>query len=62
VADTGPGLSPDARARLFTPFHTTRKNGQGIGLTMVQEILVAHCFDFALENRPSGGAEFTILF
>lgn len=62
VADTGHGLSPDAQAQLFTPFHTTRENGQGIGLTMVQEILVAHGFDFALENRPAGGAEFIILF
>jgi len=62
VADTGPGLSPDAQAQLFTPFHTTRENGQGIGLTMVQEILIAHGFDFSLENRPTGGAEFIILF
>ena len=62
VADTGHGLSPEAEALLFTPFHTTRERGQGIGLTMVQEILVAHGFDFALENRPGGGAEFTILF
>ncbi len=62
VADTGPGLSPEARAQLFTPFHTTRQNGQGIGLTMVQEILIAHGFDFTLENHPGGGAEFTIVF
>jgi len=62
VADTGPGLSPEAQAQLFTPFYTTRQDGQGIGLTMVQEILLAHGFDFALENRSGGGAEFTILF
>ena len=37
-------------------------SGQGIGLTMVQEILLAHGFDFALENREGGGAEFTIVF
>ena len=35
---------------------------QGIGLTMVQEILLAHGFDFTLENRDNGGAEFTIVF
>jgi hypothetical protein len=29
---------------------------------MVQEILTAHGFDFSLENRPTGGAEFIILF
>jgi signal transduction histidine kinase len=62
VADSGPGLTPEAQAHLFTPFYTTRENGQGIGLTMVQEILLAHGFDFSLENRDSGGAEFTIVF
>jgi len=39
VEDTGPGISDDARPHLFTPFFTTKQNGQGIGLTMVQEIL-----------------------
>jgi nitrogen fixation/metabolism regulation signal transduction histidine kinase len=62
VADSGPGLSPEVQAHLFTPFYTTRENGQGIGLTMVQEILLAHGFDFTLENRESTGAEFTIVF
>jgi len=62
VADTGPGLSPDVELHLFTPFFTTREQGQGIGLTMVQEILLAHGFDFALENRPQGGAEFVMYF
>jgi len=62
VRDTGPGLGPDAQAQLFTPFFTTRANGQGIGLTMVQEILLAHGFDFALENQDDGGAEFRVGF
>jgi len=62
VSDSGPGLSPEVQAQLFTPFYTTRENGQGIGLTMVQEILLAHGFDFTLENRDGGGAEFTIVF
>jgi len=62
IADSGPGLSALVQTHLFTPFFTTRDNGQGIGLTMVQEILLAHGFDFSLENRLEGGAEFTILF
>ena len=62
IADTGPGLSPEAQAQLFTPFFTTREQGQGIGLVMVQEILLAHGFEFTLANRPGGGAEFTIFF
>jgi two-component system nitrogen regulation sensor histidine kinase NtrY len=62
IADSGPGLSAEAQTNLFTPFFTTRDNGQGIGLTMVQEILLAHGFDFSLENAPEAGAEFTIVF
>jgi signal transduction histidine kinase len=62
VSDSGPGLSPEVQAQLFTPFYTTRENGQGIGLTMVQEILLAHGFDFTLENRAPTGARFTIVF
>jgi len=62
VSDSGPGLSPEVEANLFTPFFTTRENGQGIGLTMVQEILLAHGFEFSLENRAAGGARFTIFF
>ena len=62
IRDSGAGISPEVQAQLFTPFYTTRGNGQGIGLTMVQEILLAHRFDFALESREGGGAEFAIVF
>ncbi|MCP4004836.1 MAG: PAS domain S-box protein, partial [bacterium] len=55
ISDTGPGLSPEVQKHLFTPFYTTRENGQGIGLTMVQEILLAHGFDFSLENKQGKG-------
>ncbi len=62
VSDTGPGLSSEAQEQLFTPFFTTREQGQGIGLIMVQEILLAHGFDFQLDNRDEGGTEFIIHF
>jgi len=39
IEDSGPGLPPEARANLFTPFFTTKENGQGLGLTLVREIL-----------------------
>jgi len=62
IQDTGPGLDQEVQDQVFTPFFTTRKQGQGIGLTMVQEILMGHEFDFSLENRSDGGAEFFIAF
>ncbi len=60
-ADNGPGLSDEATRQLFTPFFTTRPEGQGIGLTLVHEILGQHGFDFGLENRPEGGAVFRVV-
>jgi C4-dicarboxylate-specific signal transduction histidine kinase len=60
VHDTGAGIDPAAREHLFTPFYTTKENGQGIGLTLTAEILTAHGFEFALENAPEGGARFVM--
>lgn len=62
VEDSGPGLSPAAAARLFTPFFTTKPQGQGLGLTLVQEILRQHRCEFALEGPPGGPTRFTIVF
>jgi signal transduction histidine kinase len=60
ISDDGPGLSGPARDRLFTPFFSTKTDGQGIGLTVVREILVNHGFQYRLSNREEGGAEFEI--
>jgi signal transduction histidine kinase len=62
VADTGSGIAPDAADDLFTPFFTTKREGRGLGLTIVQEILNNHGFAYALGNRPEGGAEFQVWF
>lgn len=62
VKDTGAGIPPDARENLFTPFFTTKADGQGIGLPMVRHILSAHGFDFLLQESETGGSEFIILF
>jgi signal transduction histidine kinase len=62
VEDTGCGITPEARANLFTPFFSTKENGQGIGLTLVQEILSQHGFEFSLEGRPGQPTQFTIYF
>lgn len=62
VEDTGGGLTPEARANLFTPFFSTKENGQGIGLTMIQEILSQHRFEFSLDSQPGGPTQFAIYF
>lgn len=60
VQDSGPGLAPEVRAHLFTPFYSTKESGQGIGLTLVQEILTRHGFAFALDGPDGGPTTFTI--
>jgi signal transduction histidine kinase len=60
VEDSGPGIADDARPHLFTPFFTTKQNGQGIGLTMVQEILRRHGFAYSLDGPPGGPTRFRI--
>jgi signal transduction histidine kinase len=62
IKDTGCGVSLAARANLFTPFFSTKDNGQGIGLTLAQEILDQHGFEFSLESQPGQPTEFTIYF
>ncbi len=62
IEDSGPGISEEIRAKLFTPFFTTKPNGQGIGLTVIQEILTKHRFEYSLEGQPGGPTRFRIAF
>ena len=62
IADSGPGIADSARAALFTPFFTTKRDGRGLGLTIVQEILANHGLTFELRNARAGGGEFEIRF
>jgi signal transduction histidine kinase len=55
-------MSPEVQANLFVPFFSTKSNGQGIGLTLVQEILTHHKSDFARESKSGGPTRFTIFF
>lgn len=62
IEDSGHGIPPEAQANLFTPFFSTKENGRGIGLTMVQEILTQHGFRFSLESPPGEPTRFLIQF
>lgn len=62
LTDSGPGIADSARGELFTPFFTTKRDGRGLGLTIVQEILANHGLAFSLENARPAGARFTIRF
>jgi len=62
ISDTGPGISAEQTANLFSPFFSTKKDGQGIGLTLVREILVNHGFEFSLKTITPKKTDFTITF
>ena len=60
IEDSGPGIPEDIRTQLFTPFFTTKPHGQGIGLTLVREILDRHGFTHDLAGPPGGPTRFSI--
>ena len=62
ITDNGKGIEKDIQQNLFTPFFSTKKGGQGIGLTLIREILVNHGFDFFLEMNEKDETEFVIEF
>jgi two-component system nitrogen regulation sensor histidine kinase NtrY len=62
IEDTGPGIPSDVRPHLFTPLFSTKEQGQGIGLTLVQEILSQHQIEYSLDSQPGEPTRFTMLF
>ncbi|HZM86499.1 MAG TPA: ATP-binding protein [Blastocatellia bacterium] len=58
VGDTGTGISPEHLPHVFIPFFTTKSRGYGIGLALVQKILVAHGGDVSVEKSDSSGTVF----
>ncbi len=60
VTDNGPGLLEGDRDRLFHPFFTTRVDGTGLGLALVQKFVVTHNGHVRAGNGADGGAVFTI--
>jgi two-component system nitrogen regulation sensor histidine kinase NtrY len=50
IENDGAPLTPAISQQLFTPFFSTKAGGQGIGLTLVRDILLAHGFAFGLET------------
>jgi PAS domain S-box-containing protein len=60
-SDTGPGIPPELRERLFQPFFTTKATGTGLGLTIVKRTLDAHSGHIRIESPPRGGTTFQLV-
>mgnify|MGYP002780033562 CR=1 FL=1 len=61
VEDDGPGMPDDVRARIFTPFFTTKPQGSGLGLPVVHRAIEAHRGAVFVESAPGRGTRFTIV-
>ena len=60
VTDNGPGIPAALRERVFQPFFTMKRNGTGLGLALVQKIIVFHNGRIAITTPPQGGASFQV--
>jgi PAS domain S-box-containing protein len=61
VADTGPGIPPEVKSRIFLPFFTTKVGGTGLGLPISHRIVQDHQGVIEVSSEPGAGATFTIL-
>lgn len=58
VSDQGEGIPEDVQSRMFDPLFTTKRNGTGLGLTIVQQIISAHHGHISVESEPGKGTSF----
>ncbi len=58
--DSGPGISPEAIGHVFEPFHSSKSEGTGLGLMIVQRIVRDHGGQIEIHSEPRKGTTFTI--
>jgi two-component system sensor histidine kinase FlrB len=61
IEDTGLGIPPENLSRVFDPFFTTNRNGTGLGLSVVHQIVDQHSGFIKLESEVNVGTTFTIV-
>ena len=62
VADDGPGVPQSLRQKVFVPFFTTKRQGSGVGLTLVRQIMALHGGVIGISETPGGGATIKLRF
>lgn len=62
IQDTGPGIRPDARDRIFSPFFTTKEHGTGIGLAVVKKLVEENSGSIEVRTVPEKGTTFIVSF
>lgn len=62
VIDSGAGMSPEVRAKIFQPYFSTKKAGTGLGLPMVRRVVEAHGGRVEVSSEVGKGTQFTLVF
>ncbi len=62
VADNGPGIPVEQREKIFVPFYTTKRQGSGVGLTLVRQIATVHGATVGISQTSGGGATVSLRF
>ncbi len=60
VIDTGPGIKPELRKKIFEPYYSTTPGGTGLGLPTARRIVRRHDGDISLDSEPGKGTRFAI--
>ncbi len=62
IADSGPGIAPEERERVFHPYYTTKRDGTGLGLALAERIVHDQGGSLSVEESAWGGALFRVVF
>ena len=60
ISDSGPGMDAEIKQKVFIPFFSTKRDGDGIGLAMVERIIKAHNAEIQVRSAPNEGATFVV--
>jgi signal transduction histidine kinase len=60
IADSGPGVAPADRERIFQPYYTDKRDGTGLGLAIVRQTIEQHQGSITVTDTPGGGATFIV--
>jgi signal transduction histidine kinase len=60
IGDTGVGMTPEVREKIFQPFFSSKPKGSGLGLAISQKIIEAHQGEITLDSEPNKGTRVTI--